>query len=267
MDDGRLLRYYKHFYPFEKVFSLIPVSENREISFTLANATYVRYNAFSTVAELAQRVERLCPARIDIGAVYRDPPKKGGANKALAKELVFDVDLTDYARSCCAEKKTACETCFVVIKAGMKILDYALRRELGFSKVNFFFSGGRGLHCWVSDEQALLLGDTERKAISAYFAAVLAKQLYAKEYRDVLKTYSADDGKALFEALFVRLDANVTGDTKHLLKAPFCVHPATEKICVALSVHDVDALRLADIPALDDVLADACVLDRFLKNF
>lgn len=261
----RLTRYYRTCYPFERVFTLIPVDERREISFTLLNSTYVRYNTFPGYGALAQRVEKLCPLRFDIGAVYHDPPTKGSVNKPLMKELVFDVDLTDYTRGCCSTN-TVCDTCFVIIKAAMGVLDFSLRTEFGFENVNFFFSGGRGLHCWVGDREAMLLGDGERRAVGNYFATVLSRQVYPGEYREILRAYSDEEGPALFEKFFVRLDSSVTSDTKHLLKAPFCIHPRTEKVCVALSTKTIGSLSLEDIPTLEDAIADPAVLDSFVKN-
>ena len=261
----KLLRYYRTCYPFEKVFEMIPIDERREISFTLANSTYVRYNSFPSYKDLALRMEKLCPIRFDIGAVYQEPPTKGSTNKPLMKELVFDVDLTDYERKCCSSK-TVCNSCFVIIKAGMKILDFSLRTEFGFEKVNFFFSGGRGLHCWVGDREALVLDDYKRRSICSYFSTVLKKQMYPREYREILKEYSNEEGKALFESLFVRLDSNVTSETKHLLKAPFCIHPKTEKVCVALSVESIDNISIEEIPTLDDVIENPSVLEPFVSN-
>lgn len=268
MDEERssqLLRYYKTCYPFDDVFRIIPISERREISFALANSAYIRYNTFADHTELVLRVEKLCPLRIDIGAVYRDPPTKGGANRPLMKELVFDVDLTDYKRECCSAK-TVCNRCFVIAKAAVRTLDFVLREELGFSDVHFFFSGGRGVHCWVCDREAQLLGDCERRAVSSHFSTVLARQLCPSEYRSILRRYSDEDGGALFEALFVRLDASVTSDTKHLLKAPFCIHPATGKVCVALGVDAVDSMCVEDIPTLEDVIADPSLLGPFVAH-
>lgn len=262
---SQLLRYYKTCYPFEDVFRVIPINEQREVSFALANSAYMRYNTFVDHTELAQRVERLCPLRIDIGAVYRDPPTKGGSNRPLMKELVFDVDLTDYKRECCSTK-TVCNRCFVIVRAAVRTLDFVLREELGFTRIHFFFSGGRGVHCWVCDREALLLGDYERRAVSSYFSTVLARQLCPGEYRSILRRYSDEEGGALFETLFVRLDANVTSDTKHLLKAPFCIHPVTGKVCVALCVDAIDSMCVEDIPTLGDVVANPSLLSPFIAH-
>lgn len=83
----------------------------------LFNDIYIRFNSFNTWEEFKAEVMKLCPSKIDIGAVYtakvciywfnlqpRDR-KSLLANvfQPAEKELVFDIDVTDYddIRTCC----------------------------------------------------------------------------------------------------------------------------------------------------------------------
>ncbi|CAN8071127.1 unnamed protein product, partial [Agarophyton chilense] len=61
----------------------------------------------------------------------------------------------------------------------------------------------------------------------------------------------------VFRYTYPRLDVNVSRDMGHLLKAPFCVHPATGRVCVpfrADRAHEFDPAR--DAPVLDGLLAE-----------
>lgn len=43
---------------------------NREWSFTLASDAYIRFQSFRGAEDLKAEILRLCPVKIDIGAVY-----------------------------------------------------------------------------------------------------------------------------------------------------------------------------------------------------
>uniref|UniRef100_A0A8C7FX61 Uncharacterized protein n=1 Tax=Oncorhynchus kisutch TaxID=8019 RepID=A0A8C7FX61_ONCKI len=96
---------------------------------------YVRYQSFSTQSKLEKAMQKRNPYKIDIGAVYCHWPNqhntvKSGSFQALEKELVFDIDMTDYndVRSCCTAEDI-CPNYWTLMTIALCILDRALRGE------------------------------------------------------------------------------------------------------------------------------------------
>ncbi|ONH65662.1 DNA primase small subunit [Cyberlindnera fabianii] len=179
--------YYERLLPFRYVFQWLnhspkpqPDFTMREFAYEHRSGAYQRYNSFESLENFKQSVVRANPMRFEVGPVYAINPSKRksvpkSAMKALEKELVFDIDLTDYdeIRTCCSKTKI-CTKCWRFITAATKVLDAALREDFGFEHMIWVFSGRRGAHCWISDKRARMLDEPKRRAIV--------------EYLDVLKT-------------------------------------------------------------------------------
>lgn len=174
--------YYRLFFPFTHMvrwlsYASPPSSDlllRREFSFTLANDVYVRYKCFKNEEDMRKAFRDLCPHKIDIGATYTSPPSghhtvSADSFKPVDRELVFDVDMTDYdcVRTCCKGAK-ACGKCWQFMTAAIKVLDAALREDFGYQQLLWVYSGRRGIHCWVCDKEARELGNEARSAIVSY---------------------------------------------------------------------------------------------------
>lgn len=55
---------------------------------------------------------------------------------------------------------------------------------------------------------------------------------------------------------YPRLDAEVSKHRNHLLKAPFCVHPKTGRICVPVDPDTVDSFDPATVPTVAQLLLE-----------
>lgn len=176
-----MLQFYQRFFPFRLFFHWLNQSPNpttsfshREIAFTLQNDAYLRYQSFPNIDAFKKELLRLNPSRFEIGPVYSaDPKDRKLLNKSqfkpLRKELVFDIDLTDYddIRKCCTGK-SICLKCWQFITVAIKVLDAALRDDFGFKHILWVYSGRRGAHAWVCDKRAQVMDDTKRRAVASY---------------------------------------------------------------------------------------------------
>ncbi|KAL2019951.1 hypothetical protein VTK56DRAFT_9043 [Thermocarpiscus australiensis] len=153
--------------------------KHREFSLWLPNDAMLRYQAYASSDLFRKDVLRLMPTRIEIGPVYTANPlerkifRNSTAFRPLAKELCFDIDLTDYddIRTCC-DKANICIKCWQFMTMAIKVLDTALREDFGFQHILWVYSGRRGAHAWVCDKKARTLDDQQRKAITGYFDVV-----------------------------------------------------------------------------------------------
>ncbi|KAJ9611155.1 p48 polypeptide of DNA primase [Cladophialophora chaetospira] len=182
-DTNVMQQFYARLFPFRSLFQWLnhsakpgPDFANREFALTLSNDAYLRYQSYPTADLLRKDILRLVPSRFEIGPVYTTNPRdrktlrKSSMFKPLSKEIVFDIDLTDYddIRTCCT-KANICAKCWSFATMTIKVVDIALREDFGFEHIIWVYSGRRGVHAWISDKEARELDDDKRKAITGYF--------------------------------------------------------------------------------------------------
>eukprot|EP00798_Chlamydomonas_sp_ICE-L_P015169 gene15169-21241_t len=304
----------------------------RELCFTLDGDIFVRYQAFKDATDMAAAIIAKCPAKIDIGPVYTSNPQErlkfGAAFQPVERELVFDIDLTDYD----------------------DIIDRGLREDFGFQNILWVYSGRRGIHCWVCDPSARKLTDEQRASVVNYFAVykghenekarivmgsatmhpsvekaakllepywrkrilpeqqlledegmreTMLRYLPSEELQDEVRTrwdeLSSASSKQeinlarwnvlvgcverekasakskgglvpfklqkvvneiIFAFSYPRLDMEVSKKMNHLLKAPFCVHPKTGKVCVPLDPDFAFDFDPETVPTVQSLLKE-----------
>jgi DNA primase small subunit len=182
-DSNVMQQFYARLFPFRSLFQWLnhspkpgPDFGNREFALTLPNDAYLRYQSYPTADLLRKDILKHVPSRFEIGPVYTTNPRdrktlrKSSMFRPLSKEIVFDIDLTDYddIRTCCT-KANICTKCWTFATMTIKVIDVALREDFGFEHIIWVYSGRRGVHAWISDKDARELDDDKRKAVTGYF--------------------------------------------------------------------------------------------------
>ncbi|KAF1809067.1 prim-pol domain-containing protein [Eremomyces bilateralis CBS 781.70] len=181
--DPEIMRaFYQRLFPFRYLFQWLNHSPSpstdfghREFAFTLPNDAYLRYQSFPSSDLLRKQCIQMLPSRFEVGPVYSTNPRdrktlrKSSAFRPLNKELVFDIDMTDYdeIRTCCTGANI-CHRCWAFITMAIKVIDTALREDFGFKHILWVYSGRRGAHAWVCDKRARELDDSKRRAVAGY---------------------------------------------------------------------------------------------------
>ncbi|KAI8374828.1 DNA primase small subunit-like protein [Blakeslea trispora] len=226
---------------------------HREFSFTLPADIYVRFKSFGQLTEFKKEIERLQPIKIDIGPVYSIKPKdkktvSESAFRPLEKELVFDIDMTDYdeIRTCCSGGDV-CMLCWEFMTVAMKIIDSALKDDFGFQHIMWVYSGRRGVHCWVCDERARQLDNETRKAIVKFLDVIRGgSQVQRKVKLPAILHPSLSRSFKVIEAHFESLVLNKMGvlDTPDRWKKLLDIIPdqaIQDRLHLAWSEHSLTA--------------------------
>ncbi|MDM7912790.1 MAG: DNA primase catalytic subunit PriS, partial [Methanotrichaceae archaeon] len=128
-----------------------------------------RHKSYLSSGEVADYVRAMVPAHVYHSAAYYQRPGAPTMKEKMWKgaDLIFDLD-ADHLK---AAPKNYREMLGLVKKETLKLLSF-LTADFGFSErnINVTFSGGRGYHIHVRDQQVYDLGGDERREIVDYLA-------------------------------------------------------------------------------------------------
>jgi len=148
--------------------------------------------------------------------------KKGGYpvahNVFLNQELYFDIDMPNMFKEC---KKEVLD------------LEEYVRKEYGVKDTRIIFSGGKGFHLYAYDFN--WKDHTEMRPEDPRLREALVTEIKAKVVNDIVKKD------------FV-IDAEITMDTRRIIRLPGTVHGKTLNLCTMLSRDEVDGFRPSRIP-------------------
>jgi hypothetical protein len=90
--------------------------------------------------------------------------------------------MTDYdgVRTCCTSAEI-CKRCWAFIANAVRVLDAALRTQFGYHHLLWVYSGRRGIHLWISDDEAMGLTDELRRAVVGALTVIEGGKEMAKK--------------------------------------------------------------------------------------
>lgn len=254
-----LNEYYEKLFPFDSLSKWLPFTNQRVVGLT-CRGVFSRHK-ISSIHEFKQLLIRRAPEKIDLGA-YGD--------HECQREFVIDIDLTDYPHRICS-CDLCCQTCWqTYIVPAIRVLDRVFREDWGVDKILWMFSGRRGVHAWLIDDRFTELDNTSRRQLLSY---LLIGNQKIRPHTSIAKAFhmlsdgapfQPDTVKEVFDQVYPRLDEPVSCDRRHLLKAPFSIHPKTQRISVPIkpeTCHRFDPTTMAP-----DVITQK-YLSSYLKFF
>ncbi|CAD2218350.1 DNA primase small subunit, putative [Angomonas deanei] len=273
VNESTLREFYEHVYPIDLVVQWLSYNigggdtnekkvsnktcesylARREFCFTMIGDIFTRFRSYGSAAELKSDLVKNFPEKIDVGAVYNIRPnqKQNVIDfQALERELVFDIDMSDYdnVRSCC-KGKHICVHCWTWMSCAAMVLKTLLEEDFGFNYLLPVYSGRRGIHVWVCDRRARQMSNDERSALVGYLTVVTSKSSRSSVVKDLanhkpihpsIRHALQDIVDPSFNALFISSSSDNPNNIAHSAAAASIVY---ETILTVLKEGRRDALQ------------------------
>ncbi len=181
----KILWFYRNKFDLNILWKVLPKKnfENREFGFDKLFAGFTRNISFEKPEYLKEYLSNVPTFGAYIGSLYKHRLiPKDKYNDAITihntpwvgRELIFDLDMDDYdlVRTCKCKGREVCEDCWGLMQDAAAIIDETLDVDFGFKKRVWVYTGGRGYHCWVLDDNVFSVDQNIRSAIVEYMQLI-----------------------------------------------------------------------------------------------
>lgn len=186
-------QYLTHSYPTESITQMLFMgktaesfrSTKREIAFSYDNPEFgYPRQTVTREKEFKEVLERKNPTQVHMQSLRTESIYSREIQCEL-RELVFDIDVTDFNRYChCVkqpgqDQKRTCSSCWQHIEGASLVLDHILKVQWGLAEENILWvlSGMKGFHCIVNDKRFMRMTHEERTSLYIQLQRSTDKQL------------------------------------------------------------------------------------------
>lgn len=234
-----LIKKFKEFYLKNKI-KLPREFKKREFAFvpfeSFPEFVMKRHISFESEEDFQEYVIKEVPAHVYYSSAYYESPSEEKMEKKgwIGADLIFDID-GDHLPVKTKNISSVLERAKIEVKKLLKLL----RTDFGIKEVEIFFSGSRGYHVHVLDEDFRYLEAPERREIIDYItlnnprlfvnsvesnAEMRIKKFLSKKGVPERNWKKEKYIKIAISSLKVYIDAPVTADVKRLIRMPGTIH-------------------------------------------
>jgi len=180
--------FYKKSFPVKSIWTLFTarnahMPERREFACELSNdktkrTVWKRHIPCPSMRSLQDVVEGHSFHALHIGPCFSDSAQRVGVaqTQVVGKELVFDLDLQDFAWfGVSKDDQLSNDRHVKAVFAACAVLVEILKETMDFKEFVAVYSGRRGVHLWVLDERAFFWTDREREALCKMIGGIPSK--------------------------------------------------------------------------------------------
>lgn len=244
--------FFRNFYRNYAKFDVVPV-ERREFAFQPFGGGMVRHKSFNSVDELRKYVVEKTPRHIYHSVAYYERPGEEDMDRKgwLGADLVFDIDGDHLNTEACKGGVVVSLRCLEDAKEEANKLIDILVRELDLRPTRIVFSGNRGFHIHITNEEVLKLGARERREVVNFIKGVGfdPSRFEVKLGRRRVRLYEEEPVGSLLrvrqavenpDTLRVEIDEVVTQDVHRLIRLPGSLNGKTGLVATPLELKDLE---------------------------